>query len=150
MDVIATFKSPFLVDGSIPIVPFTHLVASCNQRTTSEHILCRQASIFQDWSNGCMDMTVLLVTMNDKRDYILLTDTFCEGLVIVESEQLYLKHPFDVSVAPSFQHLLQQTGRDLNTLHVRRKHHIHCRNTRISIRWLPRVLCLGPLKRWHC
>ena len=66
MNIIATFKSPLLVDGSIPIVPFTHLGASCNQRTASEHVLGRQTTILQDWSNGCMDMTVLLVTMNDK------------------------------------------------------------------------------------
>ena len=56
-----------------------------------------------------MDMTVLLVTMNDKRDYILLTDSFRQNLVIVESEQLYLRHPFDVSVAPSFlKHLIPE------------------------------------------
>ena len=49
-----------------------------------------------------MDMTVLHVTMNDKRDYILLTDSFRQNLVIVETELLYLRHTLDVSVAPSF------------------------------------------------
>ena len=39
--------------------------------------------------------------MCDKRNDVLLTDTFCECLVIVESELLYLKHTLDVSIVSS-------------------------------------------------
>ena len=56
-----------------------------------------------------MNVTVLLVAMCDEGNDILLTDAFCESLVIVESELLYLWHPFDVSVAPSFlKHLISE------------------------------------------
>ena len=48
-----------------------------------------------------MNVTIFLVTMCDKRNDVLLTDTFCEGLVIVESELLYLRHTLNVSVVSS-------------------------------------------------
>ena len=40
VNIITTFQSPFLIDGSIPIVPFSHFITRSNQRTTTEHILC--------------------------------------------------------------------------------------------------------------
>ena len=56
-----------------------------------------------------MNVTVLLITMCDKRNDVLLTNTFCESLVIVEGEPLYLWHPFDVSVISSFlKHLISE------------------------------------------
>ena len=56
-----------------------------------------------------MNVTVFLVTMCNKRNDVLLTDTFCESLVIVESEQLYLWHTLDVSVISSFlKHLIPE------------------------------------------
>ena len=83
------FKSPFLIDGSIPIVPFTHLVASCNKRPATEHVLGRQTTILQDWSNGCMNVTTFFVTMCDKRNDVLLTDTFCVWQPYARSHALY-------------------------------------------------------------
>ena len=49
-----------------------------------------------------MNVTVFLVAMSDKGNDVLLSDSFCKCLVIVESELFYLRHPFDVSVVPSF------------------------------------------------
>ena len=89
MNIIATFQSPLLIHGNIPIVPFTHLGASCNQRTASEHVLGRQTTILQDWSNGCMNVTTFFVTMCDKRNDVLLTDTFCVWQPYARSHALY-------------------------------------------------------------
>ncbi len=75
MDVIASFQSPLLVYGSISIVPFTHLVTSCNKRTASEHVLGRHTTVLQDWSNGSMNVTVLLVAMCNKGNDVLLSNS---------------------------------------------------------------------------
>jgi len=56
-----------------------------------------------------MNVTVLLVAMCDEGNDILLSDTFCESLVIVEGELLYLWHPFDVSIVSSLlKHLISE------------------------------------------
>lgn len=56
-----------------------------------------------------MNVTVLLITVCDEGNDILLSDTFCESLVIVEGELLYLRHTLDVSIVFSFlKHLISE------------------------------------------
>ena len=49
-----------------------------------------------------MNVTIFLVTMCDKRNDVLLSNSFCECFVIVESELFYLRHPYDMSIVSSF------------------------------------------------
>ena len=56
-----------------------------------------------------MNVTTFFVTMCDKRNDVLLTDTFCERLVIVESELLYLRYTLYVSIVSSLlKHLISE------------------------------------------
>ena len=56
-----------------------------------------------------MNVTVLLITVCDEGNDILLSDTFCESLVIVEGELLYLRHTLDVSIVSSLlKHLISE------------------------------------------
>ena len=49
-----------------------------------------------------MDVTILLVAMNDERCDILFSNSLCKRIVVVESELLNLIHALDVGVVTTF------------------------------------------------